>query len=354
MLKNKFLFYPILLLIIFFSLDKILLIEDIKKYIKTDFTYIYYESREKVYQMILEDPEIINKNKKFMLILGSSRLLYFDQDEMKDIYPDWVIYNLSSAVTTPAYYYYYIEKLFDAGVFPDYILIESDPNQFNANSPVFKGSNLTYSFDTSFVLRNALIFGKDNVSFYLGKKLFAVGKNKPYLDTAWKRYRDPNFVNISMMQDLTRDMLLKNKGSAISIVDVFVEKNYAMLESTSRRTIDWVFMAYKPSEMQYSFYEKLLKKISEKNITTVIVWPQSSPPMQELIKNAAYTKEWLERINSLNQKYGMTIRDMDDTEKYTCNTFVDGGHMAKDCYRPFLRYVMSEYFYELQNKKNPK
>lgn len=35
---------------------------------------------------------------------------------------------------------------------------------------------------------------------------------------------------------------------------------------------------------------------------------------------------------------------MDDTDAYSCNTFVDGGHIAKDCYRPFIRFIMSEYY----------
>lgn len=350
MLKNKFLFYPIILMGILFTLDKVFLLESVKKYIKTDFTYIYYESRDDVFNLIVNDPEIKKRDKKFMVILGSSRLLYFDMQEMKDFYPDWIIYNLSSAVTTPAYYYYYLEKLIDNGIYPDYVLLESDPNQFNANSPVFKGSNLTYSFDTSFVLRNALVFGKDNVSFYLGKKLFAIGKNKPYLDTAIKRYKDPNFISISAMQDLTKDFLLQNKGNAISLVDFYVEKNYAMLTATSQRTLDWVYVAYNPSEMQYTFYEKILQKLKENKITTVIVWPQSSPPMQKLIKSAEFTIDWKSRVGELNFKYGFTMRDMDDTDEYACNTFVDGGHIAKDCYRPFLRYVMSEYFKEVTGR----
>ncbi len=352
MLKNKYLLYPIVLFLCLFLIDKIFLLNGIKKYIKTDFTYIYYESREEVFQLILKDPEIAKREKKFMLILGSSRLLYFDSKEMEEFYPNWIIYNLSSAVTTPAYYYYYLEKLIDHGVYPDYVLLESDPNQFNQNSPVFKGSNLTYSFDLPFVLRHSFLFGKENVSFFLGKNLFAVGKNKPYLDTAYQRYKNPNFSSISAMQDLTKEFLLKNRGNAISLVDVFVEKNYAMLESTSKRTLDWVYAAYKPSEMQYTFYEKILKKLHEKKITTVIVWPQSSPPMQRLIKSASFTEDWKRRVTTLNQAYGFELRDMDDTEEYTCNTFVDGGHIAKDCYRPFLRYVMSEYFKE-KKKQQP-
>ena len=53
---------------------------------------------------------------------------------------------------------------------------------------------------------------------------------------------------------------------------------------------------------------------------------------------------WFGRVNSISAKYGYSVRDMDATDDYYCNSFVDGGHIAKDCYHPFMRYVMSEYF----------
>jgi hypothetical protein len=49
-----------------------------------------------------------------MVILGSSRLLYFDAEQLREYYPDWKIYNFSSAVTTPAYYAYNLEKIREA------------------------------------------------------------------------------------------------------------------------------------------------------------------------------------------------------------------------------------------------
>nr|HNI25023.1 DUF1574 family protein [Leptospiraceae bacterium] len=214
-MKNKFLLYPVFLLLFLFLFDKIFLIEFFKPYIKPDITtHIYYETRNDLLKILGADDEVRTKKKKLMVILGSSRLLYFDAEQLREYYPDWKIYNFSSAVTTPAYYAYNLEKILEKGIVPDFILLETDPNQFNANSPVFKGSNLTYSFDLPFVLKNAGLFGKDYVSFYLGKFLFAVGKNKPHLDTAFKRASDPNFQTILAMQNATRDFLLKNLGHA--------------------------------------------------------------------------------------------------------------------------------------------
>ncbi|MCB1179762.1 MAG: DUF1574 domain-containing protein [Leptospiraceae bacterium] len=347
MIKRKFLLYPLLLILALFLFDKIFLMDSIKKYIQPDFTHIYYETREELVTQIEKDEEVKTKKKKLMVILGSSRLLYFDAKELEELYPNWKIYNLSSAVTTPAYYFYFLERLLEKNIKPDFILLETDANQFNKNSPVFKGSNLTYSFSPSFVLKNFMTFGKDHLSFYFGKYLFAVGKNKPYLDTAYRRLKNPDFVAISAMQDQTKEFLIKNRGHAMSIVDNYVEKDFASLYATSKRTIDWVYANYAPSDMQYAFYKKLLSTIKKENITLVIVWPQASLPMQKMIMDASFTPDWKNRVDTIHNEYGYELRDMNSSKDYYCNAFVDGGHMAKDCYHPFMRFVMKEYYREI-------
>lgn len=345
LMKNKkFLLYPVFLFLFLFAFDKIFLIDKVRSYVKSDFTYIYYETREDLFESL----KTRKSDKKLMIILGSSRLLYFDSKDLEQFYPNWDIYNFSSAVTTPAYYYYYLEKILDAGIKPDFVLLESDPNQFNSNTPVFKNSNLTYSFNLPFILRHANLFGKEYVSFYLGKFLFASSKNKPHLDTAYKRLTDPRYEVIAKEGHKIKEMLLESKGHSKSLVENFVERDFGILQATSQRTIDWLFSSYKESEMQYSFYEKILSKLSENKIKTVIVWPQSSLPMQDLMRKSETVGKkvslWFTKVNSISGKYGYTVRDMDATEDYYCNTFVDGGHIAKDCYHPFMRYVMSEYF----------
>ncbi len=351
MLKNNFFYYPILLFIFLFILDKIFLLEKVKAFIKPDFTHIYYEVREDLFEQLLKDEEVKLKKKKLMIILGSSRLLYFDAKELKEFYPNWTFYNFSSAVTTPAYYYYYLEKFLKHKIYPDLLLLETDANQFNANSPVFKGSNLTYSFNPSFVLKYWNLFGKENLSFYFGKYFFAVGKNKPYLDTAYKRYKDPNFLAIIAMQDYTRNFLLANQGNALSLVENYVEKDFGSLIATSQRTLDWVYTNYEFSNMQFAFYEKILEEIKSQQIPLLIVIPQVSIPLQKLLRESKFYRLWKEKIDSTTEKYNYKILDMAEDENYYCNAFVDGGHIAKDCYHAFMRFVMMKYYAQYDLKK---
>ncbi len=344
MKQNKFLYYPILLFLFLFLLDKVFLLDSIRILIKPDFTYVYYEVKEELLKYFLShfrSGEL--KGKKVMVMLGSSRLLYFDNKELEDFYPQWAIYNFSSAVTTPAYYYYYLEKILQSGIRPDLVVIETDPNQFNINS-VFKESNLTYSFDFSFIWRYASLLGKDYFFYYIGKSLFAVMVNKPYLDTIFQNLNNPNLPMVKKMKEKIWKSLIANKGHAMSPVEDYFERDAAVLLATSQRTIDWLFSSYQPSDMQFAFFEMIVRDLNKEKIPLLIVWPQSSRSMQDRLKGSDITTSWLDRVESIASRYGFHIQNMDDTDEYYCNSFADGGHIARDCYRPFIRYIMIRYF----------
>ena len=343
MKTRRFLLYPLVLLVLIFALDKIFLLPVVKTFVKSDFTFIYYESREALFDSLVKEQQEEKNRKNLMLILGSSRLLYFDADDLADYYPEWNIYNFSSAVTTPAYYLYYLEKILDAGIRPKLVLLETAPNQFNASSSVFRESNLTYSFDLPFLVKYAALFGKDYLSFYMGNLLFAVGKNKPNLSNVYKRIIHPDKKAILDMEKKLRSYLVEKKGNALSPVEDYVEKDAAILEATSRRTVDWLYSSYRYSDMQEAFYKILLERLQKEKIPVIIVRPYGSYPMQEMADGLPAIEDWKKRNYSISESYGFTVHDMREKKKeFYCNSFVDGGHMSKDCYHPFMRYVMSE------------
>ncbi|PKA03140.1 DUF1574 family protein, partial [Leptospira ellisii] len=176
-MKSKpFLWYPVLLFLAIFLFDKLFFLDQVRDYVKQEFTYIYYDVKKELLREIVskygsdglysKDP---SGKKKLMILMGSSRMLYFQNSELEAFYPEWDIYNLSSAVTTPAYYLYFLEGLAKGGVDPDLVVIETDPFQFNKNSTTFKKSNLANSFDPIFILKYAWVLGKENFNYYASR-----------------------------------------------------------------------------------------------------------------------------------------------------------------------------------------
>ncbi len=343
---RPFLLYPVLLFLSVFLFDKIFFLDKVRDYVKVELTYIYYDVKQDLLK------ELISKygknaaqkpDKKLVLLMGSSRMLYFKNSEILEFYPDWDVYNLSSAVTTPAYYLYFLERLLEGGVKLDYLILEADPFQFNANSTTFKKSNLANSFDLKFVLSHAWALGKENVNYYLANFFFGVSKNKPYISNVISHLTSKKYEQAELIKQLTIDSLHKDKGNALSPAGGFMEKDFGKLEASSYRTIGWIYPKYSPSEMQFEFYEDILSKVKENGIPTLVVRPEVSLPLEELLAKLNIPAPWWERIRPINAKAGIPLIDMAETKDYDCNTFADSGHMAVDCYRPFMRFIRMRY-----------
>ena len=345
MIKHKFLAYPIFLLLAMFLIDKLFLIDIVKNSFKKDFTHIYYETRQDVLENLkLNYPKFKDK-KKLLIILGSSRLVYFSNSELKSFYPNWEIYNLSSAVTTPAYYFYFIEKIFELNIKPDLIVLETDSNQFNYSSEnIFKKSNLTYSFDLGFILKYADIFGTEYRDFYIRNTLFAVSKNKPYFNSLWQKISEGSLIKVNLIAAYTKNYLIENKGHSFSHLEDYYEKDFGKLQESSFQSFNWAFKDYKDSNLQFTFYEKVLQTLKKEKIPTIILKPQVSPPLEALFKKDEKIKQWQVKTTKLTNKYNFDLIDLSKSEEFYCNAFADGGHMGKECYRPLMRFIMSEYY----------
>ena len=344
MKKDKFLIYPVCLLLFLFAFDKIFLFDFIKNSFKKDFTYIYYETREEVLKNLKINYSKFQDKNKFMIILGSSRLIYFSNNELLSFYPNWEIYNLSAAVATPAYYFFFLEKMKQIEIKPELIVLEIDSNQFNENTKdIFKKSNLTYSFNLPFVLKYSNIFGNDYVSYYIRNTLFAVSKNKPLFSSFLEKLKDGDLIQVNLIANYTKKYLIENKGHSFSHIEDYYEKNFAILEQNSVQTFKWAFQEHKDFNLQFVFYEMLLKTLQKQKIKTIILKSQVSIPLYKLIQKEHSIQKWNTKITNMTKNYGFEIIDLSKQDNFYCNSFADGGHMARECYRPLMRLIMNTY-----------
>lgn len=361
--EAKLLILPGLLLLAFFLVDKLFLLRTVRIHTQKDPTSLYYEYKyELLEKLALEfSPESARERKeaaerakesgqiarphRALVVIGSSRLLFFDYDTFRRNHPEWEVYNFSVPVNSPAYYAYILERIYESGVRPDYLILESDPFQFNEFSPGFRRSNLQYSFDLRFILSNFDRFDRDDVSAFLGRWLFAGMKYPPHPDRLSMLINGndrllPLFIETDRY---TRE----TNGCGFSPIPVpgWFEKDFATLAISSEGTKGWLYGNYTESETQWSFFESALALAREHETPLLVIRPQVSRPMQRQLEEderiAFYTESWRKRLDKARAR--APFLDLSAGEPFYCNAFVDGAHMAMECYDPVLDEAMKRY-----------
>ncbi|MBI3394409.1 MAG: DUF1574 domain-containing protein [Spirochaetia bacterium] len=346
---RRYLLFPVALFFVYFAVDKTCLLPRMKALTQPDATYLYYDYKTELLdelETVYKQDRTHAKQKKFLLVLGSSRLMFFDYASFKRNYPDWELFNFSCPVTMPAYYSFLLQRVLERGIKPDLILVETDPFQFNDGTNTFLKSNVTYSLDLRFVLENWPRFTRGEVSHFIGRRLFAGLKYPPNPEHLIARLRDPQNKFGLVFAELDK-FQRENRGAGRNIIpkEDWFERDFARLEATSRTSLRWIYGNYKMSDRQWVFLEQVLDRARNAGVQTILIRPPVSRPMQRMIDTdlGASQDQWRRRLSELRGRYAVPFLDLSARDDYYCNTFVDGSHMSIECYHPLMVLAMSEY-----------
>jgi len=392
-LTHKYLYYPLLVFLLYFGLDKLFHNDTYKLYSQGDPTYLFYEYKEELMDELeavnlrihegmdavreAEDlpvelakpatgaadpggdidpgeagfPE--NIEPKIFLVLGSSRMLYFDYKTFDRSFPEWEMFNFSAPVTVPAYYLYILESAIRRGVKPDYVLIETAPFQFNASSDAFVKSNLGYSFSFPFLLRNFDLFENDEISYWLARNLFAGFKYPPHygnIKSRWESVQEGTPNAFLTAAEILDEYQRTHRGAGKNVIprDSWFERDFATLQYSAERTLRLWFQRYEISGRQFAFLKRLLELCAEHEIPVTMVRPPVARPLQRAMENreklAPHIAEWSVRMGRLAEEHNASYLDLTNHPSYYCNTFVDASHMSVGCYQPMMLLAMQEYW----------
>ncbi len=354
-MKKKIVLFPLALFLVYFVAEKSCLLPRMKELTQGDATYLYFDYKaelldqlEETYKKIQATPAPGVK-KKILIVLGSSRMLYFNYPQFARSYPEWELFNFSAPVTAPAYYAFILERILDRGIVPDFVLLETDPFQYNEGSNAFVRSNLAFSFDFRFVLQHFRLFTNEEISYFFARNLFAGFKYPPDLQSINSRLKNDNDRFLIAFRTLD-EYQRKNRGSGLSIIprENWYERDFPKIEGTSLMTMRWLYGNYKISDRQFEFLKMMMKNAQEKRIRMLLIRPPVSRPMEKLLSQDADLGpkliKWDERLKTVMQPYDSAYMDLRDRPDFYCNTFVDGSHMALDCYPPMLVLVMRHYW----------
>lgn len=348
MKKNKIFLYPVFFAILIFLIDKIFFLREIQLLTQKDTTFLYYQYKDKLLEKLKEIYK--EKNKKILIIIGSSRLMFINYIDFKKIYPEWDLFNFSVPVNSPAYYLYTIEKITKEKIKPNLVILEVDPFQFNEFSPGFRKSNLPYTFDLLFVIRHFNLFEREEVSEFLGYLLFAGKKYPPDLLTLIKRIQNPEDKILRLFQK-TIEYQEKNNGCGLPPIPIkeWYIRNLSEIEQSAKGTLEWLYKDYKFSERQMIFLKKTIEILKTNQINYVLVKPPLSPITEDILNKNPKTQIaysiWKEKIKEIISEE--EIIDFSKNQNFFCNTFVDASHMSLECYDPLLYEILEKYYNKL-------
>jgi hypothetical protein len=241
------------------------------------------------------------------------------------------------------------------------VLIEAVAFQFNDASSAFQRSNLAYTFDMRFILENFSLFSRDEVSSFLARWLFAGYKYPPRLDQIADRVKGFHFVKAPPFVALEKDALNRynlalealdqhqreNRGAGKSIIprENWYERDFAMLQGTSGRTLNWLYRPYKLSQRQFQFLRQAMELAQKNHSYLVTVRPPVSRPMAEELALDTELRPRLEAWHSEFIKISSAPHlDLQNHAEFYCNTFVDASHMSLDCYHALMPVLMKQWW----------
>ncbi len=375
-LKNKYLLVPLLIFTIVFAADKIFRLPVVLEYtvfwqkVEPDF----YESRNWLFDQLRQEyPDRTASGQKLGVIFGTSRAGEFSTDYFARKIPGSYTYNFSAPLACPAFHYYFLSRMLDAGIRPDFVLIEADPVLFSSGAVDY---SLSYSYDPVFVFRNTDYnrtapaniwdaegrgFSFDEAETYFLKQTFALYKfpldinnvsenmrtiTLPHPTEGLKTYQVSEFKK-SVLNSI-RSANKSNLGGIPNLIYFTVPPQ--MMEQDAENLANRHLAGFTPSQTQIQFFKKLIRALSYNNIRTIVYWPVVSEPlrrrMEKLRLMETFQKpleQYLASEAKANPEFRAQFSDPYLDPALKCRQFQDATHLSGACFFELTDRILKDF-----------
>ncbi|TGN08395.1 DUF1574 domain-containing protein [Leptospira ilyithenensis] len=364
--KQPFLFYPLLVCLILFGIDKFfffpVVVENTHSWKKIERSF--YELKEDLYQVLLEENKK-DPTKKIGLIFGSSRSGEFDSDQIKKFVPNTNSFNFAAPLGPPSFQYYWLQRMLEEKLPISYVMVEIDPILFTRSSIDY---SLNGSYDMGFVMEHldfyrsksadpwktdADGFSVDEVETYFLKKLFALYKYPldPSAIKANNKEIEVGFIPVAGLgitgKEHKRGYLDKIKlANRIKFGALPNEIKFAnadfFLEKDAENIYNQYLKNYQLASTQIYFFKKIVQIMEGKNIPIVFYYPVVAEPLRRRMEESGiwkdFHRETFSIIRTLDSKPNSPyfIIDPVSDNRWTCKDFVDSLHLSGACFSNLL------------------
>jgi hypothetical protein len=352
LIKHRFLHIPILTIAIAFTLDKLILFENVHTYFSKSLSDINYIQKNQLYRDLisyLASPD----RKKVLVYFGNSRALLFDNDYIEKQYPGWTLFNFSVPGGKSDYTLQWMEKFERDQVKPDAFLFDHSVELYNAAATLKVDETLTNGLDVSFVLRHFNLFSADDVSTLIAKRMFRSYQYRPKLEViiARAKQKEKFLYSYRELRNNLLDRLNKNRGSAMTPGTHQAILPEELLKKSSLGDFHSYLVPFRFSENTLAFLDQSIQISKKLGVPSATIWVKLSLPYLEHIRNDEISIDekktgtvyasWLPRILEYQKKINVPFWNMNDDANYNCNEFSDAGHMSPSCYKDYTDFIMN-------------
>jgi hypothetical protein len=374
-MQKKILLAPIVLLAGVFALDKVFLVPAVRDFFQPwqKIEPPLYASRFDLYNLY-RDSYAKDKaaGRKIGVVFGSSRSAEFDTDAISKQLAGSKTYNFSAPFACPAFHYYWLHRMVQDEVLPDYALIETDLILFNERAVEF---SLGYAYDAAFVLRNtdwqgprtrARGFSTDEAETFFLKRLFATYRYPPDFAAPAKNAETifvpaPDGSITPRQAGEFRDSLLAHMhkineiklGGIPNLLSSQLPPDQMRKDAKNMASIH--LQGYRLSRTQTAFFRRMLVDLSEGGRQIILYKPVLTPEFNEEYQaftqahnaNARSILSAEKELSDIIQEErarldpeGKKIRYV-HPQQLQCKIFVDSVHLSGRCFPELEKILFS-------------
>ena len=358
MLRNKFLFIPVLIFFLALGIDRLLMTEKIQTYFTKTVSEINFFHKPHLFQE-LKDYLSQKDRKKVLIYFGNSRALLFDNKYIEAKYPDWILFNFSVPGGGPDYFLFWLEKFKEENVKPDFILLDTSLEVYNLTPIIKIDESLINGLSAGFVFRNSYRYSKTEISNFIAKRLFRTYQYRPKLSTIL--YRTANNFQVLYAYRAWRkevfDRLVVERGSATS--DFYQNRSNPddVIQKYAKGDYNSYLVNFQYNDGMEDFFKESLEITKNLGVPSAFIMVRIAPMYFEMMKTEKSAKigetmvtpysVYLPRMKTIESKYKIPFWNMNEDPFYNCNAFTDASHMATECFPQYTDFI----FNKIQNTK---
>ncbi|TGM54497.1 DUF1574 domain-containing protein [Leptospira biflexa] len=338
-MKSKpFLFYPVVLFLFIFLVDKIFLLPIFHDEFLQSGNSVFYFQRKVLKERLLKDPDL--KEKKLALVFGDSRSYPFSELGIPEPHKkDWSLYNFSSPQGIPMNSFIQFQEILKSGVTPNFVILSLSPEAFDDSKGFILSPFLRMGCDKNCIETVWEDVPSKEKWYYFLDHVFAIRSVEFNLSLFSSRLKQGKLREYKSAYNQEYQLINFTKGEYLmyGVHENPIEK----IKNDTVRIGNLYMRSFVLGKSQLPYVEAFLKLTKEKKIKTLVIWPKVFPGYYSYYEKFQVKEVWWNPIEVMAKQYGAF--SLNWNQPNTCDLFNDASHQSALCFVDQMKEIWIKY-----------